>query len=154
MRAARFAHGILFALAALLAVPPPAAAEEPSLYQRLGGVYAIATVVDEFIDRLLVNDTLNANPAIDAARQRVPPAGLKHRVTAFVAQATGGPQVYTGRSMKASHAHLNIDAREWRAMVVELEAVLYSFNVPDREREELLGLVATLRDEIVTAGSD
>lgn len=144
----------VLALIALLAAPPSAAAQEASLYQRLGGIYAIATVVDEFIDRLLVNDTLNANPAIDDARKRVPPAGLKHRVTAFVAQATGGPQVYTGRSMKASHVHLNIDAREWRAMVSELEAVLYTFNVPDRERAELLELVGTLRDEIVTAQSD
>ena len=43
-------------------------AEGPSLYNRLGGVYAIATGADDFIERLLVNDTLNANPAIDAAR--------------------------------------------------------------------------------------
>ena len=52
-------------------------AEGPTLYERLGGVYSIATVVDDFIERLLVNDTLNANPAIDAARKRVPKAGLK-----------------------------------------------------------------------------
>jgi hypothetical protein len=51
-------------------------AERPtnSLYDRLGGVYNIATVVDNFIERLLVNDTLNANPAINEARARVPKA--------------------------------------------------------------------------------
>ena len=65
-------------------------AAAPSLYERLGGVYSIATVVDDFIDRLLVNDTLNANPAIDAARKRVPRAGLKFQVTALVCQVTGG----------------------------------------------------------------
>src|SRR5262245_43219731 len=48
-----------------------------SLYDRLGGVYNIATVVDDFIERLLVNATLNANPAITEARARVPKAGLK-----------------------------------------------------------------------------
>ncbi len=57
--------------------PAEKAAAGPSLYNRLGGVYAIATVVDDFIERLLVNDTLNANPAIKAARDRVPKAGLK-----------------------------------------------------------------------------
>src|SRR3989337_2428582 len=45
-----------------------AAANGAALYERLGGVYNIATVVDDFIERLLVNDVLNANPAIKAAR--------------------------------------------------------------------------------------
>ncbi len=58
--------------------------QETSLYERLGGVYAIATVVDAFIEKLLVNDVLNANPAIAEARNRVPKAGLKHRVTEMV----------------------------------------------------------------------
>jgi len=129
------------------------AASEPSLYERLGGVYAVASVVDVFIDRLLVNDTLNANPAIDEARKRVLTPGLKHRVTAFMAQATGGSQVYTGRSMPESHDHLNINDRQWRAMMAELEAVLYKFNVADPERTEVLELVGTLRDQIVTASA-
>jgi len=142
----------VFALAASLHAAPAAAAEQkPSLYERLGGIYAIATVVDEFIDRLLVNDTLNANPAIDEARERVPTPGLKYRVTAFVAQAAGGPQVYTGRSMRASHEHLNITPRQWRAMLAELEAVLYKFNVPAAEQREVLEMMETLREEIVTA---
>ena len=54
-------------------VPAPA----KSLYDRLGGVYAIASVVDDFVERLLVDNTLNANPAIKEARNRVPKAGLK-----------------------------------------------------------------------------
>ena len=64
---------------------------EPALYERLGGVYSIAAVVDDFIERLLINDTLNANPAIAKARDSVPKAGLKYRVTELVCQATGGP---------------------------------------------------------------
>src|SRR5262245_9161019 len=79
-----------------------------SLYDRLGGVYSIATVVDDFIERLLVNHTLNANPKIKEARDRVPKAGLKFQVTALVCEVTGGPQKYTGRSMKEAHRHLNI----------------------------------------------
>jgi len=75
------------------------------LYDRLGGVYSIATVVDEFIERLLVNQTLNANPAISQARSRVPKAGLKFHVTALVCEVTGGPCKYTGRAMKESHSN-------------------------------------------------
>jgi len=126
-------------------------ADEKSLYDRLGGIYPIATVVDEFIDRLLANDTLNSNPAINKARKRVPPAGLKYRVTAFVAQATGGPQDYTGRSMVEAHDHLNIDEREWRAMVADLRAVLYKHNVPEAEQDELLNLLGGLKESVVTA---
>jgi len=51
-------------------------APDTSLYHRLGGAYAIATVVDDFIERLLVNNTLNTNPRINEARARVPKAGL------------------------------------------------------------------------------
>jgi hemoglobin len=61
--------------------------EKPSLYDRLGGVYSIATVVDDFINRIMVDPKLNANPLVDKAHHRVPPAGFKYLVTEMV-----GPQ--------------------------------------------------------------
>jgi hypothetical protein len=82
--------------------------DEPSLYERLGGVYNIAAVVDDFIERLYVNGISNANPKIDEARKRVPKAELKFRIAALVCQVTGGPEKYMGRSMKEAHQHLNI----------------------------------------------
>src|SRR6516225_7580632 len=88
--------------------------EKPSLYDRLGGVYSIATVVDDFIDRIMIDARLNANPKVDEAHHRVPPAGFKYLVTEMVCWATGGPQNYTGRSMKESHQHLMITAAEWK----------------------------------------
>ena len=51
--------------------------EKPSLYERLGGVYSIATVVDDFINRIMVDPRLNANPLVDEAHHRVPPAGVQ-----------------------------------------------------------------------------
>ena len=123
--------------------------KEMSLYDRLGGVYAIASVVDDFIERLLVNDILNANPAINEARDRVPKAGLKYRVTELVCQVTGGPQKYTGRSMKDSHLHLNITEKEWDAMVAEFKVTLSQFKVPKKEQEELIGIVASTKADIV-----
>lgn len=134
-------------LAGCAGAPPPAAG--PTLYERLGGVYAIATVVDDFIERLLVNDTLNANPAIKAARDRVPKSGLKYQVTAFVCLATGGPCTYTGRSMKQAHTHLNITEQEWQAMAAEFKKSLDKFKVPAREQDELFALVGTTKGDIV-----
>jgi len=126
-----------------------AAEEKKSLYDRLGGAYAIATVVDAFIEKLLVNDTLNANPAIREARSRVPKAGLKFHVTALVCQVTGGPQTYTGRSMKDAHRHLHITEREWDAMVHDFVEVLDQFKVPKAEQAELLTIVGSTKGDIV-----
>ena len=126
---------------------------QPSLYERLGGVYNIATVVDDFIERLLVNATLNANPAINEARKRVPKAGLKFHVTAMVCEVSGGPCKYTGRAMKESHQHLNITQAEWDAMVVDFKATLKKFKVPQREQQELITIVGSTRNDIVRSSS-
>ncbi len=123
--------------------------KEKSLYDRLGGVYAIAAVVDDFIERLLVDDVLNANPAINEARDRVPKAGLKYRITSMVCQATGGPQKYTGRSMKDSHKHLNITEREWEAMIADFKVTLDKFKVPAKEQNELINIVESTKKDIV-----
>ena len=127
---------------------------EKSLYERLGGVYAIATVVDDFIERLLVNDVLNANPAIDKARTQVPKAGLKYRVTAMVCQATGGPQQYTGRTMKDSHVHLNINEKQWQAMLADFKVTLDKFEVPEKEQSELIAIVESTKGDIVMSAEE
>jgi hemoglobin len=120
-----------------------------SLYDRLGGAYPISVVVDTFIDLLFVNDILNANPAINAARQRVPKAGLKYHVTALVCQETGGPCKYTGRGMKEVHAHLNISEKEWQAMMADFRRVLNNYGVPIKEQQELIDIVERTKKDIV-----
>jgi hemoglobin len=127
--------------------------KQPSLYERLGGSYSIATVVDDFIERLLVNATLNANPAIKEARARVPKAGLKFHVTTLVCEVSGGPCKYTGRTMKESHERLNITPAEWDAMVADFKATLNKFNVPQREQQELITIVGTTKNDIVRSSS-
>ena len=120
-----------------------------SLYNRLGGTYPIATVVDDFIERLFVNDILNANPAIKEARDRVPKPGLKFRVTALVCQATGGPEKYAGRPMNEAHKHLNINEREWQAMLADFKNTLDAFKVPEAEQKELFAIVESTKPDIV-----
>lgn len=130
-----------------------APAAQKSLYERLGGVYAISAVVDDFIERLLANDMLNANPAIRNARERVPKQGLKFHVTALVCQVTGGPCNYTGRDMKGSHAHLNISEREWQEMLAEFSTTLDKFNVPATEQGELVAIVNSTKTDIVISAA-
>src|SRR5205807_9873419 len=95
--------------------------EKPSLYDRLGGVYNIATVVDDLIDRIMVDPRLNANPRVDEAHHRVSPAGFKYLVTEMVCGAAGGPQQYSGRSMGDSHRHLMITEEEWHAFMDDFQ---------------------------------
>jgi hemoglobin len=143
-------------LVTLLAPTSPLADEkqEKSLYHRLGGVYNIAPVVDEFLEVLYLDDVLNANPRIKEARDRVPRAYLKYHVTSMVCQASGGPEKYTGRGMKEAHAHLNITENEWQAMLADFKKVLDKFKVPEQEQKELIAIVESTKKDIVLASAE
>jgi hemoglobin len=132
--------------------PPPPPARPPlplSLYERLGGVYSIATVIDDFIDRIMIDPRLNANPRVDEAHHRVPPAGFKYLVTEMLCWAAGGPQKYTGRAMKDSHQHLMISAGEWEAFLDDLQQTLDKFAVPEAEQREIKAIIGSTRADIV-----
>lgn len=144
---ALFLAGVAHAAAEGTEVP-----KQPSLYDRLGGLMAISVVVDDFVDVLVADPVLNANPAIDAARKRVPAAYLKYRVTSLVCQSTGGPCEYRGRGMKEAHAHLNITEIEWNHMVSLFREVLARHNVPPQETKELLEIIDSTKKDIVTSG--
>ncbi len=128
--------------------------EKATLYERLGGTYAIAAVTDDLVDRLYVNGTLNANPAVKAVHDRGEKAGFKFRVTAWVAQFTGGPEVYTGLPLREAHAHLNVTEREFDVVGTEVRTSLYKFNVPEREVEELMALLESYRSQVVMGSAD
>ena len=125
-------------------------ATKPTLYERLGGVYSIAAVVDDFIDRVMTNPILNANRAVDEAHHRVSAAGFKYYVTEMVCSATGGPQNYTGRSMLESHRHLKITESEWDAFCKDFDDTMAKFNVPEAEHKELFAIVESTKGDIVS----
>ena len=124
---------------------------QSSLYERLGGVYSIAVVVDELVDRVMADPRLNANPAVDEAHHKVPPAGFKYLVTEMVCWASGGPQKYTGRSMADSHRHLNITPPEWDAFMDDFQQTVDKFKVPAAEQAELRAIVESTYGDIVVA---
>jgi hemoglobin len=123
--------------------------ENRSLYERLGGVYSIAVVVDDFIDRIMVDSRLNANPLVDEAHHRVTSQGFKYLVTEMVCWATGGPQKYSGKSMSDSHAHLMITPQEWEAFLDDFKQTLDKFHVPQQEQDELKAIVESTKADIV-----
>ena len=123
--------------------------QKPSLYERLGGIYSIATVIDDLIDRVMTDARLNANPAVNEAHHKVPPAGFKYLVTEMVGWASGGPQKYSGRPMKESHQNLNITPKEWDAFMDDLQQTLDKFKVPAVEQAELKEIVSSTYGDIV-----
>jgi hemoglobin len=127
------------------------APQVPSLYDRLGGVYNIATVVDDLIDRIMVDPRLNANPRVDEAHHRVAPAGFKFLVTEMVCWAAGGPQQYSGRPMGDSHRELMITEVEWQAFMDDFQQTLDRFQVSQAERDELNAIVESTKDGVVVA---
>lgn len=138
----------LGSLMSATALAQQTAAQKP-LYDRLGGLKGITVVVDDFINRLVVNKTLNRNPAIDAGRKTSPAPYLKFQVSQLVCEVSGGPCKYTGRDMKSAHAHLNISAKEWDVMAGEFKKSLDKYKVPAAEQNELFEIVGKTRPDIV-----
>jgi hemoglobin len=118
-----------------------------SLYERLGGVEAIRAVVDSFVARCAADDRINRK----FERSDVP--RLKKMLVDQVCEATGGPCTYTGRDMQETHNGMGVTAGEFDALVEDLVATLDEFDVPKAVGEELLGLLAPMRGDIVEVES-
>ena len=114
-------------------------------------MYNIAVVVDDLIDRVMVDSRLNANPRVDEAHHRVSAQGFKFLATEMVCWASGGPQQYSGRPMGDAHRHLMITGEEWSAFMDDLQQTLNKFAVPQPEQAELKAIVESTRESIVVA---
>src|SRR5207253_4658785 len=128
---------------------PVAAAQDQTkktLYERLGGYNAIAAVVDDFIGKLIADKQFErffVGHSTDS-KKRI----RQHILDQFCA-AAGGPCIYTGRTMKDSHAGLGITEAEWDAAARHLVASLDKFKVGEQEKKDLLAFVSTLKGDIV-----
>src|SRR5438445_11296543 len=119
---------------------------EPTLYERLGGIFAIAAVVDNFSDRLLKNPKIiEANPELHEWHTVTYPGrlpGLKWLRTLWLASLAGGPFEYTGRELRDAHFDLTISPAAFDEVAAELSLTLDHFKGPDREAREGLGTSA------------
>jgi hemoglobin len=110
---------------------------EPTLYERLGGIYAIAAVVDHFSDQLLKNPkVVEANPELHEWHTAKYPGrlpGLKFLRTLWVASLAGGPFHYTARELRDAHFDLKIALEVFDEVAAELGRTLEHFSVPERE---------------------
>lgn len=137
---------------------------EKSLYERLGGVFAIAAVVDHFSDAVVKNPIVGQGSSNPALREwhtkqlgRLP--GLKFMRTLWVCNVAGGPFEYEGTKpgvtplgLEVAHRELRISPAEFDEVAAELGRTLDSVGVPEREKGEVLAAFAAHKSE-VTAGS-
>jgi len=133
---------------------------EPTLYDRLGGAFAIAAVVDHFSDAIIGNPMVgqaSENPALREWHTnnlaRLP--GLKFMRTLWVCDVAGGPQTYaatqpgsTALGLEEAHRQLKISPDEFDEVAAELARTLDSFQVPDQEKGEVLAAFAAHKDEV------
>lgn len=115
----------------------------PSLYERLGGKDAINAVVKDLLARESADPRLNPRMStMDAAR-------CERQLTDLLCQATGGPCKYTGRDIKTAHAGAKVTETEWQAFTENLAKTFDHFNVPSRERSDLVQLLLPMKGDIV-----
>jgi hemoglobin len=150
------AMGMLPSVAKAADASQTTAPAEQSLYDRLGGYFAIAAVVNRFSDQIIVNPKLNENPALrewneTQAETRLP--GLKFGRTLWVAAAAGGPFDYTGLPLEEAHADLNLSADEFAEVGAEIVRALDFYGVGEREKEELVAAYQASMTDVVTAES-
>jgi hemoglobin len=133
---------------------------ESNLYERLGGAFAIAAVVDHFSDAIIRNPIVGQTSENPALREwhtnnlaRLP--GLKFMRTLWVCDVAGGPQGYaatqpgrTALGLEEAHRDLKISPAEFDEVAAELALTLDHFDVPDEEKEEVLGAFAAHKDEV------
>jgi len=126
-----------------------AAPQQKSLYQRLGGKPAITAVVDEFVSRVAADNRINHYFSADVAD----PARLvtfKMNLINQICQGTGGPCTYMGKDMKTAHAGMGITDADFTALVQDLTGALDKFNVGDKEKNDLLAILGSMKPDIVS----
>jgi len=123
-----------------------AKAQEKSLYERLGGYNSLAAVVDDFIRRLVADQRFNkffVGHGTDSLKK------IRQHILDQFCAATGGPCIYTGRDMKTTHQGLGITEADWNEAAKHLVAALDNFKVAEKERDQVMAFVATLKKDIV-----
>ncbi len=126
--------------------PAPAG---PSLYERVGGINNIAVLIDDIIERSYVDKVFSANPQIEEAHKRYPKAAYKYNATSLACMVMGGPQKYTGRSLKDAHQRLRVNEVEWEELKKIFRESMNSFKVPEKEQNEILGIIESTKGDIV-----
>ena len=122
---------------------------QKSLYDRIGGEPALRKVVDDFVARAAANPKANFTRDGKWVASDANVKTLKTHLINFLGSAFGGPQKYTGRTMRESHRGMGITRAEFDALAADLQAVLEANKVPRAEIAEIMKIAASTAPDIV-----
>lgn len=114
-----------------------------TLYERLGGTDGIRRIVDVLVDNHSKNLVVAARFAGTDMEH------LKQMAGDFFITGSGGPEIYTGKDMVAAHQHMNISGDEFVAVLDDAMNALKANDVGQREQEEVLYILYSLKDQVV-----
>lgn len=120
--------------------------ESMSLYSRLGGYDAIASVVNDLIPRLTGDEQLGRfweHRGVDGLERE------KQLLIDFLCNASGGPMYYTGRNMTLAHRGMRISVSDWQRFTEHLKATLATFELAESETNDVLTFIESTKNEIV-----
>ena len=144
-----FCVAIVVAIGSLAAsAAPPQTSSAKSLYQRLGGKKGIQSVVNDFAARCAADQRINsyfAQTVADPKRL----TNFKQKLADQICEAAGGPCKYTGKDMKSAHKGMGITSDAFNYLVEDLASTLGKLKVGPNEQNELIGLLAPMKTDIV-----
>ena len=121
---------------------------EQSLYERLGGIEGITSIVDDIVDNHMSNPAVNARflPLKDNPEHF---AEVRQHLINFLAAGSGGPQEYTGKDMLPSHKGMNISQGEYMHAIDDIMKALTKHNIDEQTQKDVLAIVYSLKGDIV-----
>ena len=128
--------------------------KDKGLFDRVGGFFGIAAVVNRFSDQILVNPVLNQNPALAAWNENEAPTrlpGLKFLRTMWIASMVGGPVKYTGLTLEEAHTRFNMTPAEFAEVGAEIVAALQFFQVAQADIDQLVCIYGTSMSDVVSS---
>jgi hemoglobin len=147
-RSLRALTALAAALVVFAALPAMTAnaADDKTLYERLGGYDGISAVVDQFADSLFADKRISQffiGMSDDTRAQ------FKQKNKNLLCNVTGGPCKVISRAPKEAHHGLGITAGDFEVVAGHLKDVLNKLKVAPKEQEEVFAIILSLRSQIV-----
>jgi hemoglobin len=119
-----------------------------SLFQRLGGSSGIGALVDDIVAQHMDNPVVRARfqPYLDAPDKL---SAIKQHTCAFLEAGTGGPQQYSGRTMRDAHRGMNVSPTEYMAVLDDILAALRKHGIDEQTQKDVLAIAYSLKGDII-----
>jgi hemoglobin len=126
-----------------LSISTASLAADKTLYERLGGKEALQAVVGELWNNVA------ADARINGRFKNTKPEAFGGQLVDFLCQASGGPCQYKGKDMKSAHTGMKLTDAEFNALAEDTTKALNKFKVPAKEQAEVIGMLASLKGDVV-----